>query len=120
MGRDGKYSLPTGCKFSLVFREESENGDRRDLRIVNNVSSNCSYVIGWMLGDVVRNFADDEAHEAIRGFLTRIDDGLPATRFMEDLLDIVRRQAQLIESEAKSSEEYFENLAKQNAKGETQ
>ena len=120
MARDGKYSLPTGYKFSLTFREESENGDRRDLRIVNNVSSNYSYVIGWMLGDVVRNFADDEAHEAIRGFLSRIDDGLPATRFMEDLLDIVRKQVQLIESEAKTSEEYFEKLAKQNAKGETQ
>ncbi len=76
-------------EFDLEFSERWGGKLKRKL-IRNEEASRChSYTVGWMLGDVIRNFADDEVHEALHGLLERSYVGGQSDELVGRLLHVI-------------------------------
>jgi hypothetical protein len=76
-------------EFGLVFFERDDGKEKRRVERHEDANSQQSYTVGWMLGDVIRNFADDEVHEALHGLLERSYVGGQSDELVGRLLHVI-------------------------------
>jgi hypothetical protein len=76
-------------EFGLVFFQRTDGKEKLRVERHEDANSQQSYTVGWMLGDVIRNFADDEVHEALHGLLDRSYVGAQSDELVGRLLHVI-------------------------------